>query len=280
MKKFCIILSFLLLFFITGCCSSSQHSSPNTFIKVTITHSTLQIQGKEQESHNDSGQVTPEPIVEHTKTFTPTNSPTSTSTPDPLAGLYNCRMEIEFLSGPLETKKTSFTVLGEDYFKDKGEKFAIGKGTGIYYESQHYFILHSAYIQGIVSRPLEAEFIRKYLESWGKVSTETIQENIDALIGSEVIWTCEGGPSFETEIDGVVRLSHETSNRLWLEPLNILEILADRKGLIYEWVGEIELMDDSRFLLGFCGWGPKSLEDERYTYYRYLVSFDMLQIKP
>jgi hypothetical protein len=170
--------------------------------------------------------------------------------------------------------------LGEDYFTDKGDKFALGKGTGIYYEPMHYFILHSSYIRRISDQPLEAEFIRKYLESWGPAGPQTIQGNIDALIGSEVVWTCEGGSRFVTEIDGIVRLSHEASNRLWLEPLNIPDILRDREGLVSEWVGEIEIEDDSRFLLGFCGWGPESLGEERYTYYRYLVSFDILAINP
>ena len=97
----------------------------------------------------------------------PTPSPTSTQ--NPFASLYGCKMQLNINSGPLESKKTQFTVLGEDYFSDKGDKFKTGKGTGIYYQDQHYFIIHSSYVNGNILRPMEGELFRKYLEYWGDI---------------------------------------------------------------------------------------------------------------
>ena len=122
---------------------------------------------------------------------------------------------------------------------------------------------------------MEAEFIRKYLEYWGGTGTEYIQGQIDALTGSEVIWFCNDRPAFETTIKGVVRLSHEASNDLWQDPESLEEILINREGLVLEWVGEFDETDESYFYIGFCGWGPDSLGEERYTYYRYLIQFEI-----
>jgi hypothetical protein len=275
-----MILSSILIVAISGCNFPVTNENSTVMPEIKTEVSQTESQDIEQGINNNEATATQGSIIEGTATFEPKITPTITPTPDPLGNLYDCQMTIEFTSGPLASDSTTFTVLGEDYFTDKGDKFALGKGTGIYYEPMHYFILHSSYIRRIFDQPLEAEFIRKYLESWGPAGPQTIQGNIDALIGSEVVWTCEGGSSYITEIDGIVRLSHEASNRLWLEPLNIPDILGDREGLVSEWVGEIEIEDDSRFLLGFCGWGAESLGDERYTYYRYLVSFDILAINP
>ena len=184
-------------------------------------------------------------------------------------------MELTFISGPLETRSTSVKILGEDYFEDKGDKFAVGKGTAVFYEAQRYFILHSSYVNGNVLKPMEAEFIRRYLENWGNASPKVIQENIDNLVGSEVIWICDGKSAFKTMITGVTRLSHAASQHLWLEPKVLESIIEDREGLASEWVGEIQLTEEPVIYLGFCGWGPNSLEVGRYTYYRYLLQFEV-----
>lgn len=280
MKKLIIILSFIIIFAISGCDFPVTNENSTVLPALNTEVSPSVSQDSEQGINQDEVTATQGSIVDGTNTLEPEISPTITPTPDPLGNLYGCQMTIEFTSGPLASENTSFTVLGEDYFIDKDDKFDVGKGTGIYYEPQHYFILHSSYIRGIFNRALEAEFIRQYLELFGGAGPMTIQVNIDNLLGSKAVWTCEGRSSYITEIDGVIRLSHEASNRLWLEPLNIPQILVDREGLASEWVGGIDVNDDSRFLLGFCGWGPESLGEERYTYYRYLLSFDLIEIIP
>jgi len=280
MRKFLLILTSILILAISGCDLPVANDNSTVLPELNTGVNPTESQDGEQEGNQDAMTATKGSIIEETNSVELEISPTITPTPDPLGNLYHCQMTIEFTSGPLASESTSFTVLGEDYFIDKGDKFDVGKGTGIYYEPQHYFILHSSYIRGIFNRALEAEFIRLYLESFGQAGPMTIQVNINDLIGSQAIWTCEGGSSFVTELNGVLRLSHEASNRLWLEPLNIPDILADREGLASEWVGGIEIEDDSRFLLGFCGWGPESLGDERYTYYRYLLSFDLIELIP
>ena len=88
-------------------------------------------------------------------------------------------MELRFTSGPLDTQGTEFTVLGRDYFQDKGDQFAMGKGTGIFYETQRYFILHSAFINNPLPEPMEVEFLRRYLENWGNHGIGHIQTKID-----------------------------------------------------------------------------------------------------
>jgi len=209
-----------------------------------------------------------------TQTAQPT--PTPTPEPDPFTSFYGCDMEIQILSGPLESDTSAFHVLDESYFDDKGDKFNIGKGTGVFYAQQPYLILHSSYINANILRPMEAEFLRKYLENWGNHGTEFIQTQIDSLVGSEVLWICDGNAVFKTRINGITRLSHEASNRLWLKPEELEDLLIAREGLVSEWVGEIPVSDETVLYLGFCGWGPKSLDSGRYTYFRYLIQFEVI----
>jgi hypothetical protein len=206
----------------------------------------------------------------------PSPTPSVTPTPDPFSQLYNCEMEISFTSGPLENKSADFSVLGKDYFLDKADKFAPGKGTGIFYESQRYFIIHSSYINGNILRPMEGEFLRKYLEYWGGTGNQYIQGQIDSLIGSQAIWRCDGDETFQTSIDGIMRLSHEASDRLWLNPQDLQQIISDKEGEESEWVGELPASPGEVLYLSFCGWGPESLGNERYTHYRYLLQFTVV----
>ncbi len=199
--------------------------------------------------------------------------PLITPTPDPLPDLYGCSMKIEFITGPLENQTSEFSVLDRSYFLDKGDKFAVGKGTAVYYEDQPYMILHSSYVNGNILKPMEAEFIRKYLEHWGNKDDEYIQKQIDDLAGTQVNWYCNDDLVLETTINSAVRLSHDASERLWLEPLEIVDILEDKQGLASEWIGEILPTDQPSLFLGFCGWGPSSVGSGRYTYYRYLLNF-------
>jgi len=230
------------------------------------------------ENHPDTDQSSQETAITEAipeiAEMTPTQIP-APPTPDPYSQLYGCEMELLFHSGPLEGKNAVFTVLGKEYFNDKGDKFDLGKGTSVYYEGQRYFILHSSYIRGNILKPMEAEFIRKYLEYWGTDNTTYIETKINDLIGSEAIWVCNGKVTFKTRVTGAVRLSHQASERLWLIPGELEDILREKEGLSSEWVGGIEETDDERLYLGFCGWGPDSLGEDRYTYYRYLVSFEV-----
>jgi hypothetical protein len=167
-------------------------------------------------------------------------------------------------------------VLTKDYFLNKGDKFAPGKGTAVYYEEHHYFILHSSFYNGNMLRPMEAEFLRKHLEYWGTADNEYIERQINSLLGSEVIWACNGEDIFKTSINGVVRLSHVSSDRLWLEPRQLDKILEERGGEPEQWVGNVDYTDPSGIYIGFCGWGPENLGENRFTYYRYLIHFDVL----
>lgn len=217
------------------------------------------------------------PQSERTASNPPTAapSPTPSPTPDPYSELYGCEMSVQFMSGPLEPRTTDFTVLGQDYFSDKADKFAPGKGTGIFYLDQRYFIVHSSYVNGNILKPMEAEFIRRYLEYWGGTDVDYIQEQIDGLIGTDALWICDGSAVFKTRITGVTRLSHAASERLWLEPESLEQILIDQEGLASEWVGRIDLANDPALYLGFCGWGPND-SDQRFTYFRYLLQFSVI----
>ncbi len=262
LKNRCIF--FILLITLLGSCSSPPSEKSET--ELAISESSYAITSTQPESDKTLPST---PAV-----VTPNPSPTPT--PDPFADLYGCEMELEFISGSLESRKTRFTILGKDYFKDKGDLFDPGTGTSIYYESQHYFIVHSSYVNGNILDPMEAEFIRKYLEYWGDTGPEYIQDQINSLEGSRVVWKCSGKEIFLTRINGIVRLSHEASNRLWLEPRSLEQIIEDREGLVSEWIGEFKDTDQPILYIGFCGWGPRSLGDSRFTYYRYLIKFDVL----
>lgn len=206
----------------------------------------------------------------------PSPTPSFTPTPNPFSTLYDCQMEIDFISGPLEKRSTEFRILGEDYFTNKANKFEPGKGTGIFYENERYFIIHSAYLNGNILRPMEAEFMRKYLEYWGGTGNQYIQDQIDSLIGSQVIWSCEDGITISTEIGGILRLSHEASDRLWLNPSHLQQIISEKKGKKSEWIGNISGNLEESIYLSFCGWGPETLGSERYTHFRYLLQFVVL----
>ena len=202
-------------------------------------------------------------------------TPTPTQIPDPFKDFYGCEMQLKLISGPLEGQSTEFKILDKSYFEDKGDKFAVGKGTAVFYDKSPYLIVHSSYVNGNILRPMEAEFIRKYLEHWGNCGNESIQEQIDTLIGSEAEWSCDGESILKTKLHGIVRLSHQASDHLWLEPENIEKILNMREGETTEWIGRIDPIDDPSLYLGFCGWGPPSIEIGRYTYYRYLINFEV-----
>ena len=238
-----------------------------------VSSSTPTLEGSTSATSTQSFATVEEKTATAPVTASPT--PTPTSTPNPFAGLYGCEMQLDFISGPLESKGTQFNVLGEDYFSDKGDKFKPGKGTSIYYQDQHYFIIHSSYVNGNILRPMEGEFIRKYLEYWGSSGTAYIQGQIDNLIGSEVIWSCDGKQIFSTKISGIAHLSHEASNRLWLEPENLEQIVVQREGLASEWVGEITPTEEPHLYIAFCGWGPNDSATDRFTYFRYLIQFEI-----
>ena len=215
---------------------------------------------------------TPDRIDEGTSgPFTPT------PTPDPFSNLYGCEMEVEFNSGPLESKSINVSVLDQDYFFDKGNQFFPGKGTSVYYKEQHHFIMHSSYVNGNILRPMEAEFIRKYLEYWGETGNVYIEDRMDQLNGSEVTWICNGKPLFETAINGIIRLSHKASDDLWQEPEQLEQIIEDREGLVSEWVGGFDRIENANLYIGFCGWGQEALGEARYTYYRYLIRFEIVE---
>ena len=255
----------IIAFLITGCISPEVNAAPSNLVDPELKPTQM---NQETVSDGDANQILPDPTPVPTKIL-----PTIPPTPNPAPDLYGCEMRIEFSSGPLENQTSDFEVLDETYFLDKSDQFAVGKGTGVYYESQPYLILHSSYVNGNALRPMEAEFIRKHLEHWGKYGNEYIQGQMDALIGSQVNWYCNDELVLETTIDSIVRLSHAASERLWLEPTEIEDILADREGLVSEWIGEITTSDEPNLYLGFCGWGPSDLDYGRYTYFRYLLSF-------
>lgn len=259
MKKFLstpiLIITFILVLFLNAC-----QSDP---VIPEITTSTTPTQ-----SEPSSTLETPNPTTTPTVTL-PTPAPTD------IPSLYDCNVSFEITSGPLAGQNSRFTVLGEDYFLDKSDKFNPGKKTAVYYNYQKLLILHSAYINGNLLKPLEVEFLRLYLERWGDLSNHEIDNNIRNLTGSEVSWFCEDQLLFRTTINHIIRLSHKASQQLWLEPRMIDKILAERSGLPEDWIGDMPPTDEPAINISFCGWGPEELGDERITYYRYVIRFSI-----
>jgi len=218
-------------------------------------------------------QPDPTQTQEETLPILISTEPSPTPEPTPFPSLYDCKMEIHFTSGPLADQSTRFTVLGEDYFSEKGEKFYPGKNTAVYYNYPQYLILHSAYDDGNLLKPLEAEFLRFYLERWGDLSNNEIADNIDSLIGSEAAWYCDDQLLFNTSVNDIVRLSHEASKQVWFDPRMIEKVLAETPGPSEDWIGDITLTDTPGLYLGFCGWGPVELGDARLEHYRYVFRF-------
>lgn len=259
MKQQPITLFFLLLLLLSACSPNAGTNTP--------------VYDRDSLVGSSAATATPQASIREQTPEASEAVPSPTPTENPFATLYNCEMSLEFLTGPLESKTTDFKVLGLDYFYDKSDKFDPGKGTSIYYQYQHYFILHSSYANGNILRPMEAEFIRKYLEYWGESGQKYVQGQIDSLIGSDVTWTCDGDTIFHTKIDGITRLSHLASEDLWLNPDSLVQILNNKEGDESEWIGEIEPTTEPYLYIGFCGWGPESSADDRFTYYRYLIRF-------
>ena len=111
-------------------------------------------------------------------------------------------------------------------------------------------------------------------KDWVNAQPAYIQGRIDALVGTQVTWHCDGDPLFVTEISGgIVRLSEEASTRLWLEPGQLYQILEGHEGIPAEWVGTLPPIQADGFYVVFCGWGPRELGDNRFDTFRYLVQF-------
>ena len=267
MKRITTYLFLLIIILLTACRSVSPESTP--------VYSRDDLVGANVATATEAAiTATQDPALTEEITPTPTEIIiTPTPTENPFATLYNCDMQLQFVSGPLESKTTEFKVLGQDYFVDKEDKFDPGKGTSIYYQFQHYFIVHSSYVNGNILRPMEAEFIRKYLEYWGESGSQYIQGQMDSLIGSEVNWVCDGQVVFHTKIDGITRLSHDAAQDLWVNPDSLEQILVAREGIESEWIGEITPTTEPHLYIGFCGWGPSDLDSNRFTYYRYVLRF-------
>lgn len=268
MKKNRIILPLLVIVLLFSAFQwgifSQQNPGPTTHTATsTLLPTEGNLGGPTQPSANQAGSIPPVQII-----------PIATTTPFP--HFFGCEMEMRFVSGPLEGKSSKFSVLSEDYFLDKGDLFHPGKNTAIYYDEPHYLILHSAFYNSNILKPLEAEFLRFYLEYWGDADSEYIQNKIDPLQGSEIDWYCNEQLLFQTKIKHAIRLSHEASNQLWLRPETLERILTNKEGLVSEWVGEMPLAEEPTFYLGFCGWGPRELGDERFYYFRYVLNFEIL----
>ena len=265
MKRPITYFLFFFLILLTAC-------KPDT--TTTPIYSRDELVGSQQTATSSPVTETDENNLTEGFTSTPTEVViTPTPTQNPFATLYDCEMQLEFNSGPLNSKTTEFIVLGQDYFSDKGDKFFPGKGTSIYYQYQHYFILHSSYVNGNVLRPMEAEFLRKYLEYWGDSGNDYVQGQIDKLVGSEVSWICDGQTVFKTEIDSIVHLSHLAAEDIWMNPNNLEAIIMKREGEESEWIGEMPPTTEPYLHIGFCGWGPSTIDTGRFTYYRFVMRF-------
>lgn len=265
MKKYIAFILILLLGLLVG-------SDQIRILNIVRTPTPQSVSQNEKEETESSSIITLTPIRNEGDTL---ETISEALTPEPFPDLYNCKIELTFTSGPLSGSKTAFTVLGRDYFGNKGDRFFPGKNTAVYYDFPGYLILHSAFYNGNMLKPLEAEFIRYYLEYWGESGTAYIQGNIDSLIGSTVIWTCNDEPIFTSQIRQIVRLSQVASDELWIEPRNLEQILVKKEGLVSEWVGEMNITSEPTLYLGFCGWGPENSGANRFTYYRYLMNFDL-----
>lgn len=266
MKRSILYLFLLLTFLLAACRPAASQNTPM--------YSREDLVGSSAATATSSPPENQAPATTEEATAAPTeNVITPTPTENPFATLYDCDMKLEFVSGPLESKTTEFKVLGQDYFVEKEDKFDPGKGTSIYYQFQHYFILHSSYVNGNVLRPMEAEFVRKYLEYWGESGSQYIQGQIESLIGTEVNWVCDGQVIFNTKIDGITRLSHEASQDLWVNPDSLVQILMNKEGIESEWIGGMLPTTEPHLYVAFCGWGPASLDAGRYTYFRYVLRF-------
>ncbi len=260
MKKHLKHLIFIFVIALTACRSAIPSGTP------IYRGSDLSISTPVTTNEQNPADATEEPTAT-------TSTLATTPTLDPFSTFYNCDMQIAFTSGPLESKSTEFKVLGLDYFQDKGDRFDPGKGTSIYYEAQHYFIIHSSFVNGNILRPMQAEFLRKYLEYWGESGSKYVEGQIQNLIGSEATWICDGTVLFTTKINGIVRLSHVESNDVWLNPENLQRILFNSEVNSSDRLGEMSYTSEPHLYLGFCGWGSQSSGDERFTYYRYIFQF-------
>ncbi|MHA1332137.1 MAG: ComEA family DNA-binding protein [Candidatus Hodarchaeales archaeon] len=219
----------------------------------------------------------PNSTLTPTKVFpdlhTPTLIPKLMIFPD----IYGCNIKIKFVSGPLDEYETEFNILEQTYFEEKADKFAPGMKTGIYYESQKYLILHSGYYQSKLSEPLEAEFLRKYLEGWGDLDKSYIEQQIDALIYSKIILVCDSAEPINLQLKEITRLSHVASNQLWVDPSSLFQVIIDREGESTEWIGNMSISNQNSLYLGFCGWGPPDIDQDRMTYFRYVMRFEVFE---
>jgi hypothetical protein len=270
--KFLKFITSVIIFSVLIGCAVPKHDEPVSH-NPTITYRSAPTIEQKQEIESQGKNLSKITTLEQQPT-PKISTPASFVMPN----LYGCEATIEFVSGPLKGKSRQFSILDKSYFEDKGDKFAVGKGTGVFYQDTPYLILHSSYVNGNLLKPMEAEFIRKYLENWGEKEESYINGQINNLNGSQVNWYCADKLILKTSIYNIVRLSHEASNQLWLEPTQINLILEEKKGVQSEWIGETLKSDDPSIYLGFCGWGSSTIENGRYTYLRYLINFTIHEL--
>jgi len=85
---------------------------------------------------------------------------------------------------------------------------------------------------------------------------------------------------FQIEVIGAIRLQHEESGEINLNPEMVLDIVTKTVDGQYISLGNVEPFEkaksEHRLMINFCGWGP----NKQTTYYRYVILIDIKEDVP
>ncbi len=192
-------------------------------------------------------------------------------------------LEIQFDEGLLAGKSAKFNVVSPDNlgpFKTTRDALGLDSKTGVIRKDNYGNLLlglHSGYLLAS-GRPLEAEFLRYSLEEWGR-DTKYVENKLSEIIGSSGTITLNEYV-FQIEVIGAIRLQHEESGEINLNPEMVLDIVTKTVDDQYIALGDIRPFEkaksEHRLMINFCGWGP----NKQTTYYRYIILIDIKEEVP
>ncbi|OGC54774.1 hypothetical protein A2200_01390 [candidate division WWE3 bacterium RIFOXYA1_FULL_41_11] len=233
---------------------------------------------------------TPEaPVATPTAQETVTEQPTPTATPAPevnpyifdagdqdldiSTGSFSLRFE-EGVLGEIEISAGLISPINTGDYKTTSEGLTLGTGIGVSRADNYGNILlgfHSGYYR---NNPLQAEPLRYYFEYWG-ASDKAVEEKLTQSLGSTGKIQI-GDSEVKVTVAAAIRVDNTAAGEIQLYPEKMLDIVTDEK---YSVIGDRTPFNNAKnsehnIMLNFCGWGP----DNNYSYYRYVILLDVLEI--
>lgn len=216
------------------------------------------------------------------ETAWPTLSPTPTETPRNAFLIENLDLSREVpltinfsLNGISHTTNVDLRLYRNDMSPEEVNKlfnviFKVGQGTVVSVDENYrntLIYIHSSYWKG---EPLEAEYLRNYIEGQSDqtvLDEDYFLQKLAGLEGARMTLTQEGETT-EFEIVAGVKIPNEEKSLFDANVKGVLDVitthgLGNPEGFEY-------FKENQGVLLTFCGWGPEDAPN-RYIYTQYVL---------